>query len=92
MTEYEFDLSDCYSPEDVHRAIAERLPLPEYYGGNLDALYDVLTEPRAKWRLTFTGCATASAVVGGKYMRQLKKMCERATAENSELEVIFIDN
>ena len=28
----------------VHNHLAERLQLPSYYGRNLDALYDVLTE------------------------------------------------
>ena len=31
------------SAEKVHRYIAEKLGFPEYYGENLDALYDVLS-------------------------------------------------
>ncbi len=30
--------------DDLHAAFAEALDLPDYYGRNLDALYDVLTE------------------------------------------------
>ena len=30
--------------QDMHAAYAEALELPEYYGANLDALFDVLTE------------------------------------------------
>ena len=32
------------SKKEVHRYLKERLELPEYYGGNLDALYDCLTD------------------------------------------------
>ena len=31
---------------DVHRVFAEELKFPATYGNNLDALYDLLTEPR----------------------------------------------
>ena len=32
------------SKSDVHAAFAEALSFPEYYGNNLDALHDMLTE------------------------------------------------
>ena len=32
---------------DVHRVFAEELKFPGTYGNNLDALHDLLTEPRA---------------------------------------------
>ena len=32
------------SKADVHAAFAEALTFPEYYGNNLDALHDMLTE------------------------------------------------
>ena len=31
------------SKPNVHEYFARKFPLPEYYGNNLDALYDVLT-------------------------------------------------
>ena len=30
--------------EDLHRALAEGLHFPAWYGGNLDALHDCLTD------------------------------------------------
>ncbi len=86
---FTFDLSACYSPEDVHDVIRDALPLPEYYGGNLDALYDVLTDPHDPWELKFTGCLTAEAIVGAKFMRSLKRMCADAAKENGMLSVEF---
>ncbi len=88
---YFFDLSSCYSPEDVHAVIRGILPLPEYYGGNLDALYDVLTDPHAPWELNFTGCKTVSAIIGSKYLASLRRACEDAAKESESLTVFFWD-
>lgn len=38
------DSGQLLEPEATHAYLAERLELPDYYGGNLDALYDCLTE------------------------------------------------
>ena len=35
---------DFESTEEIHDYIAEELSFPSYYGKNLDALYDVLTD------------------------------------------------
>ena len=45
---------DCtgLSKEDLHRALAESLDFPEWYGNNLDALYDALTEINEDVQLT----------------------------------------
>ena len=38
------DVSACETAEDLHRALAEGLHFPAWYGGNLDALHDCLTD------------------------------------------------
>ena len=45
---------DCrdLSKEDLHRALAERLNFPDWYGNNLDALYDQLTSIAEDTHLT----------------------------------------
>ena len=40
------------SMADVHAALAQQLAFPEWYGGNLDALHDALTEIGEDIRLT----------------------------------------
>ena len=35
--------SKCKYPMDLHNEIREKLELPEWYGDNLDALWDMLT-------------------------------------------------
>ena len=37
------DFSECKYPLDLHNEIREKLELPEWYGNNLDALWDILT-------------------------------------------------
>ena len=43
MKEFYIDCTGL-GKEDLHRALAECLDFPEWYGNNLDALYDELTE------------------------------------------------
>ncbi len=88
--EYTFDLEECYSPDDIHSMLAQELQFPEYYGYNLDALYDVLTELPYDCRITFTGCDTASAVIGAKFMRNLERACNDASSYNDHLNIEFI--
>ena len=38
------DGADVTDIPSLHRQLKEKLSLPDYYGGNLDALYDCLTE------------------------------------------------
>ena len=41
---YTVDFKDVRYYDDIHNALKEGLELPEYYGGNLDALLDCLTD------------------------------------------------
>ena len=41
---YIIDFSNLKTHWDIHRIIKEGLDFPEYYGGNLDALWDFLTD------------------------------------------------
>lgn len=41
--EFIIDCTAIHSPEELHRAIAAALSFPDWYGHNLDALYDCLT-------------------------------------------------
>ena len=46
---------DCIN-KDIHSLLKEKLDFPDYYGFNLDALYDVLLDTHEKWEIRFTGC------------------------------------
>ena len=41
---YRIDCKTIADGEALHRALAAELSFPEWYGNNLDALYDCLTE------------------------------------------------
>lgn len=44
------DCSSITSAKELHRVLARSLDFPEWYGHNLDALYDCLTElPQDTW-------------------------------------------
>ena len=51
MKETTIDCSLVRSREDLHRLFQESLCFPEWYGSNLDALYDCLTEISGKVRI-----------------------------------------
>ena len=75
------DLAGVRSATRLHTILAENLPLPEHYGRNLDAFYDVLTEFGPRWRIVFRNADAA--------MNGLRAVCEDAMAETPGLEVLF---
>ena len=75
------DLAGVRSAAKMHDAIAAALPLPEHYGRNLDALYDVLNEYGCNWKIVFRNAGTVA--------RGLRKVCADAMAETPGLETVF---
>ncbi len=75
------DLAGVRSAMRLHAILAEKLPLPEHYGRNLDAFYDVLTEFGPRWRIVFRNAGAA--------MNALRAVCEDAMAETPGLEILF---
>lgn len=73
--------------EAVHDCFAARLALPDYYGRNLDALYDVLTERSTPTRLVICG-RNALAAALGTYADALWDALTDAAAANPALEVV----
>jgi len=63
----------------AHAAIAGALHFPDFYGGNLDALYDMLTTIEAE--LTLVNAPALMAQLEGYGMRLLRTM-EEAAQEN----------
>lgn len=77
------------TPEQVQDYLAFKLEFPDYYGKNLDALYDCLAE---------IGEDTCIGVFEperdgeeDRYLRMVKKVLRDAEEENSHLCVIFAD-
>ena len=81
MQEFIVDLAGVHDAETLHDALAAQLPLPDYYGRNLDAFYDVLTEFGCDWRIVFRNAGPA---VDG-----LREVCHDAAEETEGLEIAF---
>lgn len=76
--------------EQLHDALARQLALPEYYGRNLDALFDCLTELRedAELRLVHADALFAHL---GVYADVLQNVLRDACEENPHLHLITED-
>ena len=88
--EYRIDLSGVSDRAGLHDRSEQGLPLPEWYGRNLDALYDVLTEPEfgKGCRITFSGCGDLRDSMP-RYLMAMQHMCAAAAQSNPGLEVEF---
>ena len=65
--------------EQLHDYLQEMLPLPEYYGRNLDALYDCLTE------LTDTVVVIENEDQAGEWYKKVERVLADACRENPGL-------
>ena len=79
-TRYTIDLSGVGDAAAFHSRLRATLPLPDSYGDNLDAFYDVLTEFGAAWTLVFRGVPPPG----------VREVCEDAMAETPGLVVKFV--
>lgn len=79
---------DCAALPDraaLHRVMALELDFPEWYGGNLDALFDCLTDLGSHVMLTLRGLDAH-----GEYGRAFRETLEDAAGENPLLNIEFI--
>ena len=73
---------------ELHDALARELALPDWYGRNLDALFDCLTEPMEDTELVILhGEALREHL--GFYANTLQIVLRRAAEENPGLRVIW---
>ena len=68
----------------AHSHLADRLNLPTWYGRNLDALYDVLTEIGEETEIILTEPAAVAEQMG-KYGEALLAAMQEAAEENPKL-------
>ena len=72
----------------AHAHLAERLDLPSYYGRNLDALYDVLTDIGADTEVILMDPAAVAEQLG-KYGEALLGSLQEAAESNPHLTIIL---
>ena len=73
--------------DDLHKALREGLACPEWYGNNLDALHDVLTDVREK---TVIGIVDLSIMEEhlGDYTVYLMRVLDDCVQENPHLRIL----
>lgn len=84
------DCNYMTSAEKAHRYLKEQMDFPDYYGENLDALYDMLTETGDK---TFIRIDNGFAMEESKdgYGKKILNVFRLASSENDNLKVMIFD-
>ena len=82
----ELDCRKMTDKQAAHAYLKQELSFPEYYGNNLDALYDVLTELGEQTELVLKNWHALTEQLGG-YGVSLLETLREASEENPNLEV-----
>ena len=82
------DLSAVESAEELHREIAQCLAFPAWYGGNLDALHDCLTDLNEPTELVVRG-ETALDDLLGRRANAFRRVLDDSAEENPNLTMRF---
>ena len=82
--------ADFTSIEEVHDFLAGELDFPSYYGKNLSALYDVLTETDLETEIT----VDLTGMDEGRLKESLRRMASvisDATGSNEAIQMVIIE-
>lgn len=88
MERFFINLTSVKDREQLYDRLTAVLPLPEWCGRNLDALYDAFTGEMHDVRIFFRGASEAEEKLGG-YFSMFQTMCEEACEQNLSLEIFF---
>ena len=84
MNQYRIDFSCIDTAQTFHRILAKELSLPDWYGENLDALFDCLTELENPVCLIMENWDD-----GVSFAEGFRGAFEDAQAENPNFSVVF---
>ena len=76
--------------ETLHRVLAAGLQFPDWYGGNLDALHDCLTEINQPTELVIRSSDTLETALGS-YAAAFRRVLTDSAAQNDALTVTWED-
>ena len=82
------DLKSINTKPELHAALAKELPLPEHYGNNLDALYDILTEQGEGWNIIIYNTTDMEKELPD-YLNKLRKLAKQVQSETDDLQIRF---
>ncbi len=84
------DLKGVITRDEFYGILRNELPLPDYFGNNLDAFYDVLTDACDNYNIIFYNCCDMEKEMT-QYFERLKKMCSAAVSEGDDLKIRFFE-
>ena len=82
------NVSACETAEDLHHALAKGLHFPAWYGGNLDALHDCLTDLNEPTELIVRGTSALDDLLGRR-ANAFRRVLDDSAEENPHLTVRF---
>ncbi len=82
------DKEQLKTPAMAHAHLAELLDFPEYYGANLDALYDVLTDIHEDTCIRIPRLIITNLYLG-QYGERMVEVLGAAELENKHLEIEY---
>ena len=77
------------TPDELHSFFYEKLELPPYYGRNLDALYDALTERSQLTCIVIENSAAQKAVLGDYYDRLICVLTDAQADSDGRLRLLI---
>lgn len=89
MKKYFIDCEKLSERRAAHRYLAETLEFPEYYGNNLDALFDCMTE-KPECSILFKGAI--ERYKAGGYGARILEVLREAAAANPLLKMEMAEN
>lgn len=78
MKEIILDMNNICSADEFYDLLGEHIKLPEYFGRNLDALHDVLTDLPEPVAITLINTESCEALMP-KFLRKLRRVLEACT-------------
>ena len=80
------DGNSVTSMEDIHKVLAQQLEFPEWYGSNLDALHDCLTDLHEEADVSIIHSDALLETLGPAFVR-LSRVLSDAADENPYLKL-----
>ena len=89
MREITIDFAQVHSREEFHSVLARELAFPAWYGNNLDALHDCLTDIREDTRIRLVHWESLEAELG-KFAAGAKRAILHGASANPNVAVTFL--